>query len=228
MSSNIVGYEKLNLTAEKFAMSAVQFRKVGGTSGTLSDLFAAEDIPFGTEVRFLSSTGAYEFYTYIAEAYDEDLDDFVPGWADVREEKVSDPVTVGTGFWVKAPEAYDLTQSGEVAGDATITLTLTPGMFEMVANPFPQGFNPNEVTWGNLEYGTEIRVLNSSGAYDFYTYIAEAYDEDLDDFVPGWADVREEMVVAPIADIKQGFWIRSNADTPVTITFSNPTKSSGN
>ena len=160
--------------------------------------------------------------------YDADKDDFVPGWADGFENLVSDPVDVGTGFWVKTPENYDLTQAGQVADDATITLTLTPGMFEMVSNPFPQGFNPNEVTWGNLEYGTEIRVLNASGAYDFYTYLEEAYDEDADDFIPGWADGFENLVTAPIADIKQGFWIRSTEDTPVTITFSNPTKNSGN
>ena len=234
VSSNIVGYEKLNLTAEKFAMSAAQFELVGGGSGTLSDLFSATDIPYGTEIRFLNSNGAYEVFKYLEEAYDEsigDEGDFVPGWADVGEEIVKDPVKVGTGFWVKAPEGYDLTQAGQVATDATITLTLTPGMFEMVADPFPEGFNPNKVTWENLEYGTEIRVLNASGAYEVYKYLEEAYDESIGeegDFVPGWANVGEELVSEPIADVRQGFWIRSTADKPVTITFTNPTSNSGN
>ena len=122
VSSNIVGYEKLNLTAEKFAMCATQFELVGGGSGTLSDLFSATDIPYGTEIRF----------------------------------------------------------------------------------------------------------LNERGAYDVYKYLEEAYDEDADDFVPGWADGFENLVVDSIADVKQGFWIRSNASTPVTITFSNPTATAGN
>ena len=226
VSSNIVGYEKLNLTAEKFAMCATQFELVGGGSGTLSDLFSGTDIPFGTEIRFLNERGAYDVYKYLEEAYDETTDDFVPGWADVGEELVSDPVDVGTGFWVKTPENYDLTQSGQVADDATITLTLIPGMFQMISNPYPDGFNPNAVTWNNLEYGTEIRVLNARGAYDVYKYIEEAYDETTDDFVPGWANVGEELVTDSIADIKQGFWIKS--DTATTITFSNPTTKAGN
>ena len=228
VSSNIVGYEKLNLTAEKFAMCATQFELVGGGSGTLSDLFSATDIPYGTEIRFLNERGAYDVYKYLEEAYDEDADDFVPGWADGFENLVSTPVDVGTGYWVKAPENYDLTQAGQVANDATITLTLTPGMFQMISNPYPDGFNPNAVTWANLEYGTEIRVLNARGAYDVYKYLEEAYDEVADDFVPGWADGFENLVVASIADIKQGFWIRSNASNPVTITFSNPTTKAGN
>ncbi len=226
VSSNIVGYEKLTLTAGKFVMGATQFQKVDGESGTLSDLFSADDIPYGTEMRFLNASGAYEVYKYLEEAYDEDLDDFVPGWADGQEYLVADPVDPGTGFWIKAPEAYDLAQAGQVPTNETITVTLTPNMFEMVSNPFPEGFNPNAVTWGNLEYGTEIRVLNASGAYDVYKYLEEAYDEDADDFVPGWADGQEYLVTDSIAVVGQGFWIRSTEATAVSITFSNP--SSGN
>ena len=226
MSSNIVGYEKLNLAANTFAMSGVQFELVGGGSGTLSDFFSSSDIPYGTEIRFMNERGAYDVFKYLEEAYDEDTDDFVPGWADGFENLVSDPVDAGTGFWVKAPENYDLTQSGQVADASTITITLTADTFQMVCNPFPTGFNPNEVTWGNLEYGTEIRVLNSRGAYDVYKYLEEAYDEDTDDFVPGWADGFENLVVSDIATVNQGFWIKSA--TATTITISNPTAKAGN
>ena len=226
VSSNIVGYEKISLTADKFVMSAAQFEVVGGGGGTLSDLFSATDIPFGTEVRLLNEKGQYEMFTYLEEAYDEDLDDYVPGWANGDEYLVSDPVSIGTGFWVSSPENYNLTQSGQVATDGTVTLTLTAGMFQMIADPFPEGFNPNAVTWGNLEYGTEIRVLNAQGQYVFYTYLEEAYDEDLDDYVPGWADGDEYLVKANIANEGQGFWIKS--DTATTITFSNPTAKAGN
>jgi hypothetical protein len=226
VSSNIVGYEKISLTADKFVMSAAQFEVVGGGGGTLSDLFSATDIPFGTEVRLLNEKGQYEMFTYLEEAYDEDLDDYVPGWANGDEYLVSDPVSIGTGFWVSSPENYNLTQSGQVATDGTVTLTLTAGMFQMIADPFPEGFNPNAVTWGNLEYGTEIRVLNAQGQYVFYTYLEEAYDEDLDYYVPGWADGDEYLVKANIANEGQGFWIKS--DTATTITFSNPTAKAGN
>ena len=226
VSSNIVGYEKLELDKNVFVMGATQFQKVGGKSGTLSDLFSADDIPYGTEIRFMDTTGHYQYFKYLEEAYDEDLDDFIPGWADGFENLVTDPVDPGTGFWVSVPKNYDLTQAGQVATNRTIQITLTPGMFEMVSNPFPDAFNPNAVTWGNLEYGTEIRVLDATGHYQYFKYLEEAYDEDLDDFVPGWADGFENLVSDAIAPVGQSFWIRSVEDDPVTITFTNPSPSS--
>ena len=102
-------------------------------------------------------------------------------------------------------------------------------MFQMVSNPYPVAFNPNKVAWSsNLEYDTEIRVLNASGAYDIYQYIEDAYDVVTDKEQPGWADGYAELVTSDIAGVGQGFWIRSTATTPISITFTNPSSSSGN
>ena len=226
MSSNIVGYEKLNLKAGSFVMGATQFQLVGGGSGTLSDLFSANDIPYNTEIRVVNESGSYDIYKYLDEAYNPVTDDVEEGWADGFAELVKDPFDPGTGFWVKAPENYELTEAGEVPSEATITLTLTPGMFQMISDPYPEAFNPNKVTWENLEYNTEIRVPNASGSYDIYKYLDEAYNAQTDDVEEGWADGFAELVLTPIADIKQGFWIRSTAETPVKITFTNPTTAS--
>lgn len=228
VSSNIVGYEKINLTANSFVMGAAQFELVGSGTGTLSDLFSASDIPYDTEIRFLNESGAYEIYQYIEDAYNVDTDEEEPGWADGYAELTTDPVSPGTGFWVKAPENHQLTQAGQVPAAETITVTVAPGMFQMVSNPYPQAFNPNEVSWSNLDYDSEIRVLNASGAYDIYTYIEDAYNAATDEETPGWADGYAELVTTDIADVGQGFWIRSTANSDTTVTFTNPTSSSGN
>ena len=223
VSSNIVGYEKLSLTANSFIMSAVQFVSVGGNAGTMSDLFTATDIPYGSEARFVGDDGNYEFLEYVDEAYDEPNDDFVPGWADRDGYLITDVKTPGTGFWVKASEDYDLVQSGQVVDTASATVTIPAGMFVMASNPYPVAFNPNATTvnWGsNLAYGTELRVLNASGQYVFYEYVDEAYDEPNDDFVPGWADRDGYLVNGDIADVGQGFWIKS--ENAITITFTSP------
>ena len=221
VSSNIVGYEKVSLSANAYYLSGIQFVKVGGEQGTLNDLFSATDIPYGTVIQFLNEEGMYDLYTYLEEAYDAEADDFVPGWGDGGEELVVDPTPPGTGFWIKSPENYELAQSGEVSSATAITLEVPAGAYTMISNPFPDGFNPNAVTWSdNLEYGTVIQVLNDQGMYDLYTYLEEAYDPETDDFVPGWGDGGEELVSSSITTSPaQGVWIKSDKAVTLTVTL---------
>ena len=214
-----MGYEKVGLSANAYYLSGVQFTKVGGEAATLNDLFPATDIPYGTEVLTLNDQGQYDSYTYLEEAYDAVLDDFVPGWGDVGEEIVTDGIEPGVGIWVKAPEGCDLSQVGEVVSSDSVTIDVPAGSYTMIANPFPTGFNPNKVEWStNLPFETEILTLNDQGQYDSYTYLEEAYDAALDDFVSGWGDVGEEIVIDDIATNGQGLWIK--APEAITITIS--------
>ena len=224
VSSNIVGYEKVNLSTKVYKMGGVQFVNVGGTTASLNDLFKG-DIAYGTEIMFLDDvTGAYVSYKYLAEVYDPDADDFVTGWGDIFEELATDPVPNGTGFWFysDATDGTTVTQAGEVDGKQTVSVEVPASQYTMVINPFPQGFNPNDpnVTWTGLEYGTEIMTLSSTGAYVSYKYLAEVYDPDADDFVPGWGDVFEELVKDDIVVTGEGFWVLAPAKT--TITFTSP------
>ena len=220
VSKNVVGYKKLTLTAEAFKMTGIQFVNVGNEYGTLADLFAGTDIPYGTQLRFVNAAGSYDYISYLEEAYDENTKDFVPGWADEDEYLVSDIKTTGTGFWVKAPANYNLVQAGQVQETASdsVTINLDANVFAMVINPFPAPFNPNEVTWTDLPYGAQIRVPNASGSYDYYNYMEEAYDENTKDFLPGWADEDEYLVTGPIAEVGEGFWIRTSSAASVTFT----------
>lgn len=199
-------------------MTGAQFAKVGGTNATLSDLFVTDNIPYGTCVMFANESGTYDTIKYLEEAYDEVKDDFYPGWGDVEEYLVSDAVVPGTGFWVIAPSAIELTQVGEVVDKDTYTVTIPANIYTMVANPFPKGFNPNEAIWSdNLPYRTELMTLNADGSYTTYRYLEEAYDEAKDDFYPGWGDVEEFLITKSIASEGAGVWVLSTEE--ITITF---------
>ena len=222
VSSNIVGYEKINLSTKVYKMGGVQFVNVGGTTGSLNDLFAG-DVAFGTEIMFLDDvTGAYVSYKYLEEVYNPDADDFVTGWGDGFEELATDPVPNGTGFWYYSESGETtVTQAGQVDDNKTVSVEVPANQYTMVINPFPQGFNPNNVKWNDdLEFGTEIMTLSASGAYVSYKYLEEVYDPDADDFVTGWGDGFEELVKTDIAAPGEGFWVLAPAKT--TITFTSP------
>ena len=223
VSSNIVGYEKLNLAAETFVMGGIQFVNVGGTSATLNELFSQTDIPEDTEIRFFDATqGKYTYFNYIEDAWDDDAKEEVPGWANRAGDLATDPVEIGTGFWISSPEAFQISQAGQVSQSDTVTISLTSDTFYMVANPFPVPFDPNKATWSdNLPYDTEIRVLGSDGRYAYYTYIEDAWDDDANKEVPGWANRAGDLVTSAIAGVGQGFWMKA-PDESITLTVSNP------
>ena len=101
-SQNIVGYQQYSLNAGQFYMVGVQFGAVGTAEGIPMKDLVTGTIPYGTQIQILKASGAsYDIYTYIAEAYDESVDDFVPGWANGQEDMVhSGIVPVGAGCWV--------------------------------------------------------------------------------------------------------------------------------
>ena len=218
VSSNIVGYEKVNLVNSTYKMGGVQFVSVGGTAGSLNDLFGG-NIEYGTEIMFLDeSTGAYLTYKYLEEAYDEANDDFLPGWGDGDEYYVEAPVLPGTGFWYCPHADGSVIQAGEISSSGTVTISIPAGSYTMVSNPFPVGFNPNDATWDDgLPFGAMLMTLDASGAYVTYKYLEEAYDEANDDFLPGWGDGDEYLVTGEIAAPGEGFWVYSTVATSLTI-----------
>ena len=218
VSSNIVGYEKVSLTDATYKMSGIQFVGVGEVVAGLNDLFCGE-IAYGTEIMFLDQTsGAYITYKYLEEAYDEDADEFLPGWGAGDEYYVTDPVPAGSGFWFCPHSDGDVTQAGQVTTSDSVSISIPAGAYTMVSNPYPTGFNPNSVQWDeNLAYGTMIMTLDASGAYITYKYLEEAYDEDADTFAPGWGDGDEYLVKSDIAAAGEGFWVYAPVATSLTV-----------
>ena len=222
-SSNVVGYQSTAASADTFYMIANQFDDVTGTGAgiALKDMITGA-IPYGAQIQVLNSKGGYDIFTYLEEAYDESIDDFVPGWGDVGENLAMIKVAPGTSFWFKAPVAVNGTIAGQVLSDVSKTIETAASAYTMVGNPYPAPVNPNAVSMTGVAYGDTIQVLNSKGGYDIFTYLEEAYDESIDDFVPGWGDVGENLVADAIIPAGQGAWMLTAGKTE--LEFSNPVK----
>ncbi len=60
------------------------------------------------QLQVLNSVGGYDAYYYITDAYDAG-GNTVQGWSDSNGDLATDPIEVGAGFWIKAPEAGTVT-----------------------------------------------------------------------------------------------------------------------
>ena len=222
VSSNIVGYEKVDLTDSTYMMSGVQFVGVGQTAVGLNDLFSGE-IEFGTRIMFFNeTTGGYDTFKYLEDAYIEATDEEVAGWADRFGDFSTETVANGTGFWFY-PVSGDttVTQSGQVDQTESVNVSVPAEQYTMVINPFPTGFNPNSVSWSDgLSYGDRIMTLGAGGSYVTYRYLEDAYDESTDEEAPGWADRFGDRITSDIAGVGEGFWVLTAKD--LTITFPSP------
>ena len=98
----------------------------------------------------------------------------------------------------------------------------------MIAAPFDSvsgnglGTPIKNLVTGEVPYGAEMQVRLPGGDYDIYHYIAEAYDESIDDFVPGWADGGDNLVVDNVLKAGRGAWIKPAS--AVSITWESPLK----
>ena len=202
-------------------MIAAQFDDVGGAGAgiAIKDLVTG-DVPYGAQMQVRLPAGGYDIYKYIEEAYDETIDDFIPGWADGLENLATTKVAPGAAFWFKTDTACNVTIAGQILGDASKTVSVNASIFSMIGNAYPADVNPNDVEWTGLTYGDQLQVRLDAGGYDIYKYIEEAYDETIDDFVPGWADGLENIVSTGILKSGRGAWIKPTA--AVSVTWESP------
>ncbi|MBP5320921.1 MAG: hypothetical protein J6334_08020 [Kiritimatiellae bacterium] len=164
--------------------------------------------------------GGYATYKYIEEAYDETIDDFIPGWADGLENLATSSLVPGATFWFKVSTPCTATIAGQILADASKTVTVNAGISSMIGNAYPVPVNPNDLEWANLSYGDTLQVRLDAGGYDTYKYIEEAYDESIDDFVPGWADGLENLVATVVLNPGRGAWIKPAK--AVSVTWESP------
>ena len=220
-SANVVGFNGTTLAAETYYMVAAQFDAVAGEGAgiAIKDLVKG-NLPYGTEMQILRAGGGYDIYKYIEEAYDEMTDDFIPGWGDGGDNLATRLLAPGTVFWLKAPSVAEVTISGAILDDASKTFSFVAGEYSMLGNAYPTPVNPNSLTWTGLAYGDELQVLKVGGGYDIYKYIEEAYDENTDDFIPGWGDGGDNFVTTGVIPAGQGAWIKPTA--AITATFASP------
>ena len=217
----IVGYQTSNITGGIYYMIAAQFDDVNGNGAgiAIKDLVTG-NVPYGAEMQVRLPAGGYDIYHYIAEAYDEVADDFIPGWADGGDNLATAKIAPGAAFWFKTDSACNVNIAGKILDDASKTVNVNAGIFSMIGNAYPVDVNPNSVTWTGLTYGDEMQVRLDAGGYDIYHYIEEAYDEVKDDFVPGWADGGDNLVASGILRSGRGAWIKPTA--AVSVTWESP------
>lgn len=243
VSSNIVGYEKVNLV-QGFNMVGLQFQYVGDPSdttrnisdfGSLDSTFSGydADYSYATEMRVWDSTRqGYVYYGWSGSSgTDIDSDPAYDNqWLDSATEITDETLPVGAGVWIKAEKAGSITISGQVV-NSDMTVSLVQG-FNLVANPYPQAVDVAK--FGTLDssfagydadysYATEMRIWDPARqSYVYYGWSGTS-GTDIDgdsSYDNQWLDSATEITTETIP-FGAAVWIK--AEKAGTITFSAPT-----
>ncbi len=233
-SSNIVGYQKINLDAG-YNMIGVQFNEVGGedkdvaTVGTLSATMAG----FDDEGNFITEMMVWENGDYTTYGWggtsgtdyadDSSLDN---KWLDLQLQVPQNATLASTGaFWVKAGSAGSITVSGEVP-DGDVTVPLSVG-YNMVANPLPQdvpvaSFGALSAAMAGFDdegnFITEMMVW-ANGDYTTYGWAGTSGTDYADDssLDNKWLDLQLQVpadnVVVPAGG---AVWIKAGSSGSIT------------
>ena len=239
VSSNIVGYEKVNLVSG-FNMVGVQFVQVG-TTETAKDLSDAIQMDstmtgFDEEGNFASFMkvwdGAnYATYGWSGTSGTDVLDDssFDNKWLNGDLEEVEGEVMdKSAAAWIIAEKAGTMTVSGQVPSAATVTVSLTSG-FNMVANPYPANvavsdFGVLDASFAGFDeegnFASFMKVWDGQN-YATYGWAGTSGTDVLDDasFDNKWLNGDLELVETPIT-YGHGVWLI--AEKAGNITFTNP------
>ena len=213
VSSNIVGYHKLNVDPDNNQIVGVQFTTVGANTLDIQDL-VLEGVADGDRIQFFNGV-TYDAYLYAEETYDETgEEDLGPGWTDevtgLRAERALIP---GQAFWLRASgESATMTFGGEVKPDGSYSANCG-GVFALVAVPTPVKKDLQSVTFENIADGDRIQFFNGT-TYDAFTYAEETYDETgEEDLGPGWTDEASGLRAEKEVQLNDGFWLMSESDT---------------
>ncbi|MBQ6341076.1 MAG: hypothetical protein IJI36_18225 [Kiritimatiellae bacterium] len=230
MSSDIVGYQGITVTAGKLHCVGLQFGDVGADGELSISSLATSNISAGlwesmstdAPCIMIYNGSSYDYYYYISDAgenYDE------TGWADGDGNIVTATEPVGSGLWLRIPEGMaengKITEAGKVESADTVTLTISQGL-TLGSNPYPMSLDMSKVTtvglapglWETMSTDAPCLMIYNGSSYDYYYYISDAgenYDET------GWAD-GDGNLVTTVASAGEAFWLRTSSTG--TLTFS--------
>ena len=240
VSSNIVGYQKINLV-QGFNMVSAQFVAVGDESGaidiakfgTLDSAMSGYDdeYTYATEMRVWDpARKGYTTYGWAGTSgTDVDGDESYDNqWLDLDTEITEDTIPVTSGVWIKAEKAGTLTCAGEVPS-GTKVVNLVAG-FNMVANPFPAAVPV--ASFGTLDssmsgyddeytYATEMRVWDPARkGYTTYGWAGTSgTDVDGDpSYDNQWLDLDTE-ITEDVIPAGASVWIKAEKAGTITFTF---------
>ena len=210
VSSNIVGYDKVSLTANAYDILGLQFTGVNGATIDIQSLFGA-GVEDGDNVLFFDGTG-YKSYTYADVTFDEDWNELAAGWQDddtgFRAERT---VTAGEAFWILPVGTKDVTFAGEVSTTNTYTF-VGSGENQLVTIPVPMEVDLQNVSFDNIADGDSIQVFTGNG-YKSFTYADVTFDEDWNELEAGWQDDDTGFRASNQMNLGKGFWINASASS---------------
>jgi hypothetical protein len=242
VSSNVVGYEKINLV-KGYTQIGIQFQTVGAADGTIPlnslsfsgltgydwDAFTMGD----TLTIWDAESQAYATtYAWSGEG-SEDYDVPANVWFDDSELAEADvDLPVGSSVFIKSASATppQAVAAGEVLSDATSSISLSKG-FTQFANPYPTAIKINDIAftgligydWDAFTMGDTLTIWDAeSQAYaTTYAWSGEG-SEDYDVPANVWFD-DSELAEADVT-IPVGGTVFIKSASGGTATFTNPIK----
>ncbi len=251
-SANVVGFTTKTLAAGQYGLAAIQFQTTDSQTANLQDLISCsvaihsydeqenyhnDWYQSAAQIQIRVGTG-WEQYYYCADAYlaANGTEDWVLGWAnDGATYTQNKTLAPGTGIWFIGPSgsSADFTVAGQVVGTATANIVTAAG-YNLVANPFPEGFNLNtdKITWGFspvasydeqenfhndwYQSAPQIQIRVGNG-WEQYYYCADAYlaANGTEDWVRGWANDGATYAQNVNVNVGEGFWVIDGAGTTV-------------
>ena len=235
VSSNIVGYSKLQAPANKMVIVGNQFKKVGDNNAVLNiqDIKPDSFNPDGSDwLNFWDPANGYTMVYWwgdpddgIYDPSDTEYENSLGvGWGTADQFKVDFDVNVGRGFWAQSVEGGTVVDAGEVPSSTSVPVSANT--MDLVCNPLPmavnlqkivpEGFSPDGSDW--------INVWDSENGYTMIYWwgdpedgIYDPSDTEYDNSLGvGWGTA-DQFKVDRTIKIGEGFWVQSV--TGGTLTF---------
>ena len=184
------------------------------------------------QIQVQKSSGGYDKYYYLNDAYIEATDSTTEGWADSDGNYVDLSIDPGVAYWFKVVSSdADITISGAVDEGDSVDVVIPQSKFTLAANAYPIAITLNgaQMTSSDiigadfdeaLAFQTtapQIQVQKAAGGYDKYYYLNDAYIEATDTTQKGWAD-SDGNYVSNVIPVGTGFWVKGTTGD-VTLSF---------
>ena len=222
--------------AGAFSLGTSPFASVGSDTVAIQDMLKSSAPAVGFSKRTTDavqlqvwSGSTYTMYYYLSDAYIEDLDKEVEGWAKGSGDYADATIAPGTGYWYKVPTANStFNLPGQVLDAASVSKDVYTSKLNLVGSPYPVVLDLKNLTTTvpakpysqRNAAALQLQVWNGTN-YTLYFYLSDAYDEDLDDEFEGWAKGNGDLVKGQVVEPSYGMWAKSpSADGK--ITFVNP------
>ena len=234
LHKNVVGYvTSPTIAANKVSLGTMPFSTVGSDMVNVQNLVAANAEPCKFSERATKAIQlqvwngtAYTVYYFVKDAYIEETDEEVTGWANNKGDYVNDTYAPGTGYWYKYPVSESTyTLPGQVLDTDTVSKNVFASKLNLIGNPYPMSIDLTKVSTSveapafskRATSAVQLQVWNGT-AYNVYYYVKDAYIEDTDEEVTGWANNKGDFVGATGLHSTFGLWAKSPA-TDGTLTF---------